>query len=108
MCVGASSTDLQLCVCVCVCVCVETSEPQARVMQGTDYKVRVGQPDVTVVTKAVRPLGTVLGLRWAKLDPTTCDSDLTDVVLESTDWREEVRAGSRATAQGGDLLEEAG
>ena len=77
-------------------------------MQGTDYKVRVGQPDVTVVTKAVRALGHSLGLRWAKLHPTTCDSDLTGVVLEGTDWREEVRAGSRATAQGGDPLEEAG
>ena len=52
-------------------------------------------------------MGTVLGPGWAKLHATTCGSDPTNVVLEGMDWREEGRAGSRATAQGGDLLAEA-
>ena len=56
-------------VCVCVCVCVETSEPQARAMRGTDYKVRVGQPEVTVVTKAMRALGHSSGPGMGKVAP---------------------------------------
>lgn len=55
--------------CVCVCLCVEASEPQARVIQGTDYKVREGQPDVTVVTKAVRALGHSSGPEMGKAGP---------------------------------------
>lgn len=53
-------------------------------------------------------MGTVLGPGWAKLHATTCGSDPTDVVLEGMDWREQGRAGCRATAQGGDPLAEAG
>lgn len=52
-------------------------------------------------------MGTILGLGWVKLHPTTCGSDPTDVVLEGMDSREEGTAGSRATTQGGDLLAEA-